>query len=58
MGNPEKKRILRRPKCRWEENIKTDLTEIGWIGVDWIYMAQDRDHWRAAVNTAINHQVP
>jgi hypothetical protein len=39
------------------DNIKMDLREIGWNGVDWIYMAQDRDPWRALVNTVLNLQV-
>jgi hypothetical protein len=40
---PEEKRSLRRPRCRWEDNIKMDLREIGLEGVDWIHLAQDRD---------------
>jgi hypothetical protein len=43
---------------RWVDNIKMDLTEIGWDGVDWIDMAQDRDQWRALVNTVLNLRVP
>jgi hypothetical protein len=39
-------------------NIKIDLREIGWDGIDWIELAQDRDHWRAFVNTVMNLQVP
>jgi hypothetical protein len=39
---------------RWVDNIKMDLREIGWDGLDWIDMAQDRDQWRALVNTALN----
>jgi hypothetical protein len=57
-GKPEGKRPLRRPRRRWVDNIKIDLREIGWDGVDWIYLAQDRDHWRALVNTVMNLQVP
>jgi hypothetical protein len=43
---------------RWVDNIKMDLTEIGRNGVDWIDMAQDRDQWRALVNTVLNLRVP
>jgi hypothetical protein len=43
-----------RPRCRWGDNIKMDLQEVGWEGVDWIDMAQDRDRWRALVNTVMN----
>jgi hypothetical protein len=55
---PEGKRPLGRPRRRWVENIKMDLREIGWAGVDWIDLAQDRDHWRALVNTVMNFRVP
>jgi hypothetical protein len=44
MGKPEGKRPLGRPRRRWVDNIKMYLTEIGWVGVDWFDMAQDRDH--------------
>jgi hypothetical protein len=43
VGKPEGKRPLGRPRRRWMDNIKMDLTEIGWGGVDWVDMAQDRD---------------
>jgi hypothetical protein len=43
---------------RWMDNIKMDLREIGWDGVDWMHMAQDRDQWRALVNTVLNFRVP
>jgi hypothetical protein len=49
VGKPEGKRPLGRPKCRWVDNIKIDLREIVWDGVDWIDLAQDRDQWRALV---------
>jgi hypothetical protein len=55
---PEGKRPLERPRRRWVDNIKMDLRVIGWDGVDWIHMAQDRDHWRALVNTVLNLRVP
>jgi hypothetical protein len=54
VGKPEGKRPLGRPRRRWVDNIKIDLTELGWDGVDWIHLAQDRDQWRALVNTAVN----
>jgi hypothetical protein len=52
---PEERRPLGRPRHRWVENIKMDLREIEWDGMDWIDLAQDRDQWRALVdlNTTI-----
>jgi hypothetical protein len=58
VGKPEGKRPLGRPRRRWEDNSKMDLTEIGWDGMDWIDVAQDRDQWRALVNTVMNLRVP
>jgi hypothetical protein len=58
MINPEGKRPLRRPRCRWVDNIKMDLRERGLDGIDWIDLAQDRDQWRALVNMVMNLQVP
>jgi hypothetical protein len=58
MGKPEGKRPLGRPRRRWVDKIKMDLREIDWDGVDWIDMTQDRDHWRALVNTVLNLRVP
>jgi hypothetical protein len=55
---PEGKRPLGRPKRRWVDNIKMDLREIGWDGVDCIDLAKDRDRWRALVNTVMNVRVP
>jgi hypothetical protein len=58
LGKPEGKRPLGRPRRRWVDNVKMDLREIEWNGVDWIDMAQDRDQWRALVNTVLNLRVP
>jgi hypothetical protein len=54
---PEEKRPLGRPRRRWVDNIKMDLREIGWDGIDWIDLAQNRDQWGAVVNTVINFRV-
>jgi hypothetical protein len=54
VGKPEGGRPLGRPRRRWLDNIKIDLREIGWDGVDWVDLAQDRDQWRALVNTVMN----
>ena len=58
VGKPEGKRPFGRPRRRWENNIKTDLREVGCGGIDWIYLDQDRDRWRALVNTVMNLRVP
>ena len=50
MGKPEGKRPLGSPRSRWEGNIKMDLQEVGWGGMDWIELAQDRERYRALVN--------
>jgi hypothetical protein len=55
---PEGKRPLGRPTRRWVDTIKMGLREIGWDGVDWIDLAQDRDQWSALVNTVMNLRVP
>jgi hypothetical protein len=57
VGKPEGKRPLGRPRRRWEDGIKMDLREIGWGGVEWIHLAQDRDRWRAVVNAVMNLRV-
>ena len=57
LGKPEGQRPLGKPRLRWEDNIKMDLQEVGW-GMDWIELAQDRDRWRALVNTVMNLRVP
>jgi hypothetical protein len=58
VGKPEGKRPLGRPRRRWEDNINMDLREVGWGGIDWINLAQDRDRWRALVNAVMNLRVP
>jgi hypothetical protein len=58
VGKPEGKRPLGRPRCEWVDNIKIDLREIRWDGMDWIDLAQDWDQWRALVNTVMNLRVP
>jgi hypothetical protein len=57
VGKPEGKRPLGRQRCRWEDLIRMDLREIGWGGVQWIHLAQDRDRWRAVVNAVMNLRV-
>jgi hypothetical protein len=57
MEKPEGKRSLERPRRRWEYGIKMDLREIGWGGVEWIHLAEDRDRWRAVVNAVTNLRV-
>jgi hypothetical protein len=58
VGKPEGKRPLGRPRRRWVANIKRDLEEVGWGDVDWIGLAQDRNRWRALVNSVLNLRVP
>jgi hypothetical protein len=57
-GKPDGKRPLGRPRCRWVDNIKIDLREKGWYGMDWIDLAGDREQWRAVVNTVMNLRFP
>jgi transcription termination factor 2 len=57
VGKPEGKRPLGRPRRRWKDEIRMDLRKIGWGSVDWILLAQDRDRWRAVVNTVMNLRV-
>jgi hypothetical protein len=54
---PEGKRPLGRPRCKWESNIQMDLREIGWGGMDWIDLAQDKGQWRDLVKTVMNLRV-
>jgi hypothetical protein len=58
VGKPEGKRPLGRPRCRWEDSIKMDLREIGWGGMAWIDVAQDRDQWRTILKMVMNIRVP
>jgi hypothetical protein len=58
VGRPEVRRPLGRPRRRWEDNIKMDFRKIGFGDVGWIHWAQDRDRWRALVNTVMNLRVP
>jgi hypothetical protein len=58
VGKPEGKRLLGRPKHRWEDNIKIGLHEVGFGIMDWIDLAQNRDRWRALVNAVMNFRVP
>jgi hypothetical protein len=58
VGKPEGKKQLGRPMCRWEDNIRMILQEVGCGGMDWIELAQDRDRWRELVNLVMNLRVP
>jgi hypothetical protein len=58
VGKPEVKRPLGRTRSRWMDNIKMDLREIGWGGMDWIDLTQDKNQWSALVNTVKNFWVP
>jgi hypothetical protein len=58
VGIPKEKRPLGKSRHRWVDNIKMDLREIGWDDMDWIDLAQNRDQWRALLNTVMNLRVP
>jgi hypothetical protein len=58
VGKPEGKRPMGRPRRRWEDNIKANLQEVGYGGMDWSELAQDREVWRALVNGVMNIRVP
>ena len=58
VGKPEGKRLLGRPRGRWKNNVKMRLQKVGWGGMNWIDLAQDRDRWRAIVNAVMNFRVP
>jgi hypothetical protein len=57
VGKPEGKKRLGRSRLKWMDNIKLDFGEIGWGGVNWIVVAQDRGRWRAVVNAVMNFRV-
>jgi hypothetical protein len=58
VGKPEGNIPVGRPRCTWADNIKMDLRKIEWIGMDWIDLAQDKDQWRALVNTVMKFRFP
>jgi hypothetical protein len=58
VGKSEGKGPLGRPRCRWVDNIRMDLGEVGWGDVDWIGLAKERNRWRALVNSVLNLRVP
>ena len=58
VGKPERRRPLGIPRFRWEDNIKTDVLDVGLGGMDWIDLTQDRDRWWAVVNAVMNIRVP
>jgi hypothetical protein len=57
VGKPEGKRPLGRPRRRWVDIIKMDLKEIGWDGMDWIHLVQDRDQWWTLVDMVMNLRI-
>jgi hypothetical protein len=58
IGKPEGKRPFRRHRHRWEDNIRMVLRGIGWQGMDWIHVVQDRDQWRVLMNMVMKLRVP
>jgi hypothetical protein len=58
LGKPEGKRPRGKPRRRWEDNIGMDLREMGWEGVYWINLVQDRDQWQALVRMVMKLRVP
>jgi hypothetical protein len=58
VGKPGRERPFRRTRRRWEDNIIMDVREIWWEGVDWMHVAQHKDHLRAALNTVMNLWAP
>jgi hypothetical protein len=58
VGKPKGMTPLGRPRRRWLDNIRMDFVEVGWGDVDWIGLVQDRDRWRALVNSVLNLRAP
>jgi len=58
LGKPEGRRLLGRPRCRWVDNIRMDLQEVGCGYMDWIELAQDRNRWQTLVSAVMNLRVP
>jgi len=58
VGRPDDELTLGRPRHRWEDNIKTNLQDVGWRGMEWIALEKDRDRWGALGNAVINLRVP
>jgi hypothetical protein len=58
VGKPERKRPLGRPRCKWDDNFRMDLREIGWEGVDWIHLTQVREKWKTLVKTIMSFLFP
>jgi hypothetical protein len=54
VGNPERNRLLGRPRRRWTNNVRIDLTDIGWAVANWLHLAQDRDNWQALSNSGMS----
>jgi hypothetical protein len=58
VGKPKGKRPFGRPRRRWEDSIKMELQEVGYRGMDWNELAQDRDRWQTLVNSVMNLRIP
>jgi hypothetical protein len=58
VGKPEGKRSFGRPRRRWENNVRMDSREVGLERVDWLHLAQDREHWQVLLNTVMNFRLP
>jgi hypothetical protein len=58
VGRPEGKRPCGRPRCRWEDNTRMTLQQVGWRGMGWIDLSQDGDRWQALAHVVMNLQVP
>jgi len=58
VGRPEENTSIVRPRRGWGDNIKIGVQEVGWGGMNWIYLTKDRDKWRAVVNAVTNIRFP